>query len=190
MNIVIANCQTPKDTFAVADMALMTRDLDSAMTGYKKAETLPGANADTISRARRGEAAVDKARTNAKQQLTLAKDLASKKQFASAIDNFRNAAYLNPRQADAHLGLADSLQKFQKKDSAALREAALHYKAFVALTPTMPEKEQAKYADKSAKCLEIAYKIDSGHPPSKLSTMFGPVASFGKRIGGDIKDAF
>jgi tetratricopeptide (TPR) repeat protein len=160
------------------------------MDGYKKAESLPGANADTISRARRGEAAVDKARTNAKQQLTLAKDLASKKQYASAIDNYRNAAYLNPRQADAHLGLADSLQKFQKKDSAALREAALHYKAFVALTPTMPEKEQAKYAEKSAKCLEIAYKIDSGHPPSKLSSMFGPVASFGKRIGNDIKDAF
>jgi tetratricopeptide (TPR) repeat protein len=187
MNTVIANAQTAKATFAIADMALMTRDLDSATSAYQKAETFGGP--ETLSRARRGESAVDKARSNAKQQLTLAKDLSSKKQWASAIDNYRNAQYLNPRLADAHLGLAESLQKFEKKDSSALREAALHYKAFVALTPTMPEKEQTKYAEKANKCMEIAYKIDSGHPPSRLSAVFGPVSNLGKKIGNGVKNA-
>ena len=91
------------DTFAVADIALMTRDLDSAEAGFRKSQTFPGT--DNGSRAQRGLDAVSKARTKAQQQLTFAKDLAAKKQYASAIDNFRSAGYLNPRLADAHLGL-------------------------------------------------------------------------------------
>lgn len=186
MSTVIANCQTPLDTLAVADIALMTRDLDSAEGAYNKADSFN--QGDYSKRARRGLDAVSNARAKAKSELTLAQDLASKKQFASGIDKFRSAAYLNPRLADAHVGLAEALQKFSGNNSAALREASLHYKAFVALTPNMPEKEQQKYAKKAEKCIEVAYKIDQGHPPSKLSTMFSPVTALGKKIGNDIKN--
>ncbi|MBY0549157.1 MAG: tetratricopeptide repeat protein [Candidatus Obscuribacterales bacterium] len=188
MSTVIQNCQSASDTLAVADMALLTRDLDSADAAYNKALSFPGV--DSQARARRGVDAVANARTKAKSELTFATDLASKKQLASAIDKFRSAAYLNPRLADAHLGLAEALQKFQKDNSAALREASLHYKSYIALTPGLPEKEQTKISKRAEKCLEVAFKIDQGHPPSKLSTFFGPVGSFGKKVGSEIKSAF
>ena len=187
MNTVIQNCQNAKDTFAVADIALMTRDLDSAANAYTKAKTFPGA--DTQSRAQRGLAAVITARQKAQQDLTLAKDLASRKQFASAIDKFRSAAYQNPRMSDAHLGLAEALQKFQKDNSAGLREAALHFKAYLTLAPNLPEKEREKISKRAEKCLEIAYKIDRGHPPSKLSSLFAPVGGLAGKVGSGIKNA-
>jgi tetratricopeptide (TPR) repeat protein len=187
MQTVIQNCQTAKDTLAVADIALMTRDLDSAQAAYTKASTM--GDSDSQSRAKRGLDAVSSARTKATQALTLATDLARKKQYASGVDQYRNAAYLNPRLADAHLGLAETLQKFMNKDSSALREASLHYKAYIALSPNLPEKEQTKIAKKAEKCMEIAYKIDSGHPPSKFATLLDPVSNLGKKVGSGIKSA-
>jgi tetratricopeptide (TPR) repeat protein len=187
MQTVIQNCQTPKDTLAVADIALMTRDLDSAQAAYTKASTMN--DPDSQARAKRGLDAVASARTKAAQALTLATDLTRKKQFASGLDQYRSAAYLNPRLADAHLGLAETLQKFMNKDSAALREASLHYKAYIALTPDLPEKEQTKLSKKAEKCLEVAYKIDSGHPPSKFATLLAPLGNLGKQVGSGIKSA-
>ncbi len=188
MSTVIQNCQTPDQTFAVADMALLTRDLDSAETAYKKGGTFSGA--DTASRSQRGLAAVVAARTKSQQELTLAKDLASKKQFASAIDRYRSAAYLNPRLADAHLGLAEALEKFQKKDAPSLREAAQNFRAYIALQSDLPEKEREKISKRADKCIEIAYKIDQGHPPSSLSSLLKPVGTIGSKVGSGIKDIF
>jgi tetratricopeptide (TPR) repeat protein len=183
MQTVIQNCQTSKDVLAVADIALLTRDLDSAQAAYTKASTM--GDTDSQSRARRGLDAVSSARTKATQALTLGQGLTNRKQFASAVDQYRSAAYLNPRLADAHLGLAETLQKYLNKDSAALREASLHYKAYIALSPDLPQKEQTKLSNKAEKCLEIAYKIDSGHPPSKFSTLLDPI----KKVGSGIKSA-
>jgi hypothetical protein len=81
-------------------MSLLIHDLDSATAAYKKAGTFPGQ--DTNARAQRGLANVGSARDKAKQSLTLANDLAKRAQLASAIDNYRAAAYANPRLADAH----------------------------------------------------------------------------------------
>lgn len=188
MSTVIQNCQNAPDTFAVADIALMTRDLDSAEAAYNKAGSFPGD--DVQSRAKRGVAAVGSARQKAQQDYNMAKDLASKNQFASALDKYRSAAYLNPRLAPAHLGLADALQKFERKDSSALREAAMHVKAYIALTPNLPEKEQAKLTKRVAKCMEVAYKIDQGHPPSRISSVFAPVGNLSRKVGSGIKGAF
>jgi len=187
MATVIGNCQNAKDAFAVGDMALMIRDLDSAESAYNKAGSFGGA--DVTSRSQRGLAAVSSARTKAQQDLTMATDLAKKSQFASGLDKFRSAAYLNPRLSQAHLGLAQTLEKFEKKQSPALREASLHFKAYLALEPGLPEKEREKISKRADKCLEIAYKIDSGHPPSKLSAFLSPVGNLGRKVGEQIKEA-
>ncbi|MGL1260130.1 hypothetical protein ACSTKG_00045, partial [Vibrio parahaemolyticus] len=70
---------------------------------------------------------------------------AKRKQYTSGIDNYRNAAYLDPRLSDAHLGLAEALKKDYEKDPARLREAAAQFRAYVSLMPILPEKEREKY---------------------------------------------
>ena len=188
MQTVINNCQTAEQLFSVADMALLTRDLDSAEIAYKRAGTQTGT--DVTARSQRGLAAVASARQKAQQALTLGKDLSNRTQLASAIDQFRTAAYLNPRLANAHLGLAEALEKFQKKDAAALREASLHFNAYLALQTNLPQKEREKITKRSEKCLETAYNIDQGHPPSRLSSLLEPVGAIKQKIGSGIKDIF
>lgn len=156
MNGVINNTNDPKQLLAVADISLMNKDLDSAAAAYQKASTIP----DVSARARRGLDAVAKAKDDAQKELTFANDLAKRKQLASGIDKYRNAAFLNPRLADAHLGLAEALKKFLSKNPPSLREAALHYRAYVSLTPNMPEKDREKYYKLAAKLEEKAYKIE------------------------------
>ncbi len=181
MSTVIQNCQNASDTFAVADMSLLIHDLDSATAAYQKAATFPGQS--NVARSQRGLAQVSQARDKAKQSLTLASDLARKGQLASAIDNYRAAAYANPRLADAHVGLAEALQKYGKRDASALREASLHYKAYTALEPNMPDKEREKIAKRAADCQEAAFKIDHGQSPSKLSSLFKPIKHVGRAVG-------
>lgn len=160
MQTVINNSNDSKQLLAVADISLMDRDLDSAQAAYTKASSLPDASA----RAKRGLDQVAKARDNARQELTFANDLARKKQLASSIDKYRNAAYLNPRLADAHFGLAEALKKFFPKNPPSLREAAQHYRAYISLSPTMPEKEREKINKMADKLIEKAYKIERKQP--------------------------
>jgi tetratricopeptide (TPR) repeat protein len=160
MQTVINNSNDSKQLLAVADISLMNRDLDSAQAAYTKASTLPDASA----RAKRGLDQVAKAREDARKELTFANDLARKKQLASGIDKYRNAAYLNPRLADAHFGLAEALKKFFPKNPASLREAAQHYRAFISLSPNMPEKEREKINKMADKLVEKAYKIEQKQP--------------------------
>ncbi len=144
MLTVINNCKTADQLFSVADMAFLIRDLDSAETAYNRAGTKAGAA--VVGRVQRGLAAVTNARQKAQQELNLASDLARKNQLASAIDRYRSAAYLNPRLANAHLGLAEALEKFEKKDAASLREASLHFKAYLSLQTNLPEKSGKRLA--------------------------------------------
>jgi tetratricopeptide (TPR) repeat protein len=188
MATVIGNCQDATSAFAVADMALLIRDLDSAEQAYKKAGTFPGA--DIASRTKRGINAINAARQKSQEELNMASDLSRKGQFASGIDKYRSAAFQNPRLAAAHLGLAETLEKFQKKKSAALREAALQYRAYLALSPNLPEKEREKISKRADKCQEVALKIDQGRPPTALGTIFRPVGNFGKKVGDGVKQAF
>lgn len=155
MNTVIGNANDAKQAFAVADLALMIRDLDSAEAGYKKASTFNGAQ----ERSTRGLGNVAKARETAKQDLNLAKDLAKRKQYASAIDKFHQAIFDNPRVADARLSLAQTLERIPQPKSSDIREAAVQYKAYLALTPDMPPKEVEKYTKKIASLEERAFKL-------------------------------
>ncbi len=192
MQTVIGNCTTAEQAFSVGDMALMIRDLDSAEAAYKRAASFgSGEKADSqdvSARATRSLYKVGQARDKAQQELTMAKDLANKKQYPSAIDKFRNAAYLNPRQSQAHLGLAETLEKLFKNKAPSMREAALHYRAYVSLEPNMPEKQKEKFAKKADKCDEVAYKIEQGKPPSKLSAVFAPFGTFASKVENGIKE--
>ncbi len=156
MQTVINNQTDPKQLFALADLSLMIHDLTSATIAYQKADSFP--NCDE--RAKRGLNAVAKVRADSQKSLNLANDLSKRKQLASSIDNYRQAAYLNPRLADAHYGLAEALKKYYAKDPAHLREAAAQYKAYVALTPNLPDKDKEKIQKTAEKCIEKAYDIE------------------------------
>lgn len=156
MNQVIMSSTDMKQTFAVGDLALMIKDLDAADAAYKKAATYPGGE----ERAKRGSSLVAKAREEARQDLTLADDLARKKQLASAVDKYHAAIYENPRVPDARIGLANTLEKLNPPASKDLREAVTQIKAYIALTPQLPPKELEKLNKRMSKLEEKAYKID------------------------------
>ncbi len=156
MGIVIGNAKNAKETFAVADLSLMIKDLDSAEAGYKKAGTFPKA----AKRSKRGLNLVAKAKESARQDLTLADDLARKRQLASAIDKYHAAVYANPKVPDTRYGLAKTLERLRPKTSRDLREAATQYKAYIALSPSLPEKELRKLNKRISRLEEKAYKLE------------------------------
>lgn len=147
MQTVIAHAPNAKQAFAIGDMALMIRDLDSAEAAYRKAGSFPG----TAERVRRGVANISKSRETARRNLTLAADLSRKKMMGSAVDTYHDAVFANPKAADARIGLAKALEASAKPTPVTMREAAFQYRAYVALMPTMPPKEQQKFLSKADK---------------------------------------
>lgn len=156
MSTVISNARDAKQTFAVADLALMIHDLDSAESAYRKAATIPGG----AERARRGLAQVAKVREAARRHLTLASDLSRKKMTGSAIDTYHEAVFNNPKMPEARIGLAKALDSVSRPSAIQLREAATQYRAYVALVPSMPAKEQQKFLKKAEKLDTKAGKIE------------------------------
>ena len=156
MNTVIANAQTSKQAFAVADLALMIKDLNNAESAYKKAASMPGGD----ERAKRGLASVAKAKDSARQDLTMADDLARKGQLASAIDKYHSAIYGNPKVADSRLGVAKTLERLKPETSKDLKEAVVQYTAYGSLSPNLPPKEKEKLDKKIEKLKEKAYKVE------------------------------
>ncbi len=156
MQMVINNQTDPKQLCALADLSLLIHDLQSASLAYQRASQMPAGAA----RGKRGLSQVAKAQSDAQKSLNLASDLAKRKQLASSIDNYRNAAYLNPRMPDAHLGLAEALKKYYEKDPPHLREAAAQFRAYLSLTPNLPEKEREKIQKTAEKCDEKAFNIE------------------------------
>jgi tetratricopeptide (TPR) repeat protein len=165
MSIVIANANDPKQAFAVGDLALMIKDLDDAEAAYKKASTMPGTS--TAERAKRGLDLVAKARDSARQEQTLADDLAKRKQLASAIDKYHAAVFDNPKYADSRMGLARALESVRPEKSTNFREAAVQLKAYMALTPTLPPKETEKLNKKINNLNEKAYKLEQKEKQGK-----------------------
>jgi tetratricopeptide (TPR) repeat protein len=144
---VLARTPNAKQTFALADLELMIHDLDNAQAAYTKAAAMPG-GAD---RARRGLSQVTKARESARKNMTLASDFARKGMSGSAVDAFHDTVFQNPKSADARLGLAKALEDVSKATPVQLRESAFQFRAYVALSPTMPPKEQQHFLSKAEK---------------------------------------
>jgi len=153
---VLGSATDAKQTFAVADLALMIKDLPNAEAAYKKAGTMHGGE----ERAKRGLDLVSRAQDAAKQDLTLADDLARKKQLASAIDKYHSSIYGNPKVAAARLGLGQTLEKLSPAASKDLREAIVQYRAYISLSPDLPPKELEKLNKKIANLESKAYKLE------------------------------
>jgi tetratricopeptide (TPR) repeat protein len=156
MNCVIGNANGTKELFAIADLALMIKDLDSAEKAYRKAGAMP----DGEKRGNRGLTLVAKARESARQDLTLAEDLARRKQLASAIDKFHSSIFSDPRRAEARDGLGQSLERLYPDSAKDLREAVNQYRAYIALSPSLPEKDKEKLEKHITKVESKAYKLD------------------------------
>jgi tetratricopeptide (TPR) repeat protein len=156
MGTVIANAADPKQAFAVADLSLMIKDLDDAEAAYKKAASMPGGQ----ERAKIGMDKVATARKAAKEDRTLAEDLAKKKQLNSAVDKFHDSVFGNPKDGDTRQGLALALEQQKPPHPPALREAVTQYKAYISLTPDMPPKELEKLQKHMTNLEEKANKLE------------------------------
>lgn len=156
MNMAMANANAPKQIFALADLALMIKDLPTAEAAYRKAYSMPGSD----QRAKRGLDMVARAKDSARQDLTLADDLARRKQLASAIDKYHSAIYGNPKVPDARIGLARTLERLSPAESKDLREAIVQYQAYLSLSPNLDPKEQEKITKRIDKLQTKAAKLE------------------------------
>lgn len=152
----VLNDQTdPKQTYAVADIAFMIKDLDNAEAAYKKALSLSG----SPERGNAGLAKVAQARATAADETRVANELSKKNQFDGAISKYRNATATNPTLADARFGLARALEKSKNPNSAALLEAVQQYNYYLNLRTDMPAKDREKMVKDTAKLNEKALKL-------------------------------
>ncbi len=155
MKDVIAHGSEPKQLLAVADLAVMIKELDSAEQAYQKASAM-----GFVDRANRGLASIGRIRQEAGKNVRLAGDLFSRNQLASAVDNYRQATFNNPRLPDARLGIARSEERLSPKSPEALRDAAVQYRAYMALAPNLPEKNRAKMDKHVTRIESKALKIE------------------------------
>lgn len=155
MHAVIASTSQPQDVLAVADLALMIKDLKSAEMAYKKVETM-----GKQKRAKRGMEGVSRIRKKSLRQLTLAEDLRRRRMLPSAVDSYRQAIANNPQLADARIGLAEAERRLYKKSPNGLRDSAIQYKAYMDLSPNLPEKEVKKLNKRIEKLNKKAFKIE------------------------------
>jgi tetratricopeptide (TPR) repeat protein len=159
---VVSRVSDPKQTLAVADLAVMIDDLDNAEAAYKKAQSA-GANADRVER---GLAQVAKLRQQALDDVKVAGELMKKKQHGGAAERYRDAISVNPKLAEARLGLAQTLEKTPKPTASVLSEAAQQYRNYLALKSDLPEKDRQKMllqADKlSSKAAKLGQRRSGG----------------------------
>jgi len=140
MKTVIDSSADPFAVLAVADLALMIKDLDSAEAGYKKALGSQGCE----DRARRGLSNVAASRESARQLLTMANDLAARKQYRSSVDKYRSAIFADPKYGAARLGLARALEKVGKSSEQNLQDSAREYRAYLSLETGLSSKQKDK----------------------------------------------
>lgn len=155
-NTLVANANSAKSLAALGDLTLMIKDLSNAELAFKKLAAMPGGQESS----KRGLHLVAKAREVTKQDLNLANDLARRKQFNSAVDKYHTAIFNDPRNAQARLGLAETLERFFQQDSKALRESVMQYKAYESLTPGLPPKELERLHKVTARLEMRATKLE------------------------------
>lgn len=155
MQTVVGSVNDPKQAFAVADVAMLNKDLDNAEAANKKALSLSGAP----ERAQRGLDEVARLRKASIEDVRVADELFKKNQLDGAIDRYRHAVSTNPTLADARLGLARSLEKMQKATSSMLSESAMQYQNYMTLNPNQPIKEAERMRQNIAKLRDKAAKL-------------------------------
>ncbi|MBX9669040.1 MAG: tetratricopeptide repeat protein [Candidatus Obscuribacterales bacterium] len=150
MQEVIGRLNDSKQSFAVGDVALMIKDLDDAEAAYKKAQSLSG----SPDRVQRGLNEVTRLRKSAVDDTKVADELAKKNQWDGALDRYRQAVAVNPKYADARVGLARALEKKKKPSSANLAESAMQYENYLVLKTDLPTKDAEKMRQQIGKLRE------------------------------------
>jgi len=163
MSTVINGLTDPKQTFAVADVALMIKDLDNAELAYKKALALSGAP----DRSQRGTDEVVRLRKVALEDVRVGDELSKKKQLDGAADRYRHAIATNPKLADARLGLAQTLEKMPKASASVFSEAAQQYQNYLALKTDLPSKQLDRFNSAIKKLKDKAAKLAEKESRSK-----------------------
>lgn len=139
MQDVIKNTKSASDAVALAEIAMLNMDHESAALAFAKAAELGDSQ-----RAQFGIAAINRLRQSANERLHLADDLAKRNQLVSAADGYRDAIAANPRLAEAHLGLAKVEEKLSPKSATSLDNAVKELQAFIDLRKSIPEAEKAR----------------------------------------------
>lgn len=160
---VINRLSDPKQSFAVGDVALMIKDLDNAQAAYQKAQSLSG----SPDRVQRGLQEIARLRKSALEDVKVADELAKKNQWDGAVDRYRHAVSVNPKLADARVGLARSLEKSKKPSSTVLAEAAAQYENYLVLKTDLPAKETEKMREQIAKLKEKSAQMSQKEQKNK-----------------------
>jgi tetratricopeptide (TPR) repeat protein len=155
-----------KDAFAIADLAYSLRAMDAAETAFRKGLTF--VNADV--RAKKGLEACNTARQLAAADFVQAEDLLRRHLYDQAAAKYRSAVFGDPRNAEAHLGLAQCLEKIspgQSTNSAKVyRDAITQYRLYLKLAAGVPARIADKYNRKIARLDELARKYEGATPAS------------------------
>lgn len=155
LNTVTNNMTDAKQTYAVGDIAVMLKSLNSAETAYKKGLQLGG----TPDRGQRGLTQVAQLRKAAVDGTKIANELAKKKQWDGAIAKYREALSDNPAYPEARFGLAEALEDGPKDSIPTLSEAAQQYQVYLTLATDLPTKEREKMSNLIEKLTEKVQKM-------------------------------
>jgi len=155
LNLVVQNQTDAKQTYAVADIAVMVRALDVAQAAYNKGLSQGG----SPDRGQRGLKQVAQLKQQAKEATAVANELAKKKQWDGAMAKYREALKANPMFADARYGLAESLDKGPKDSVPTLSESAQQYQYYLGLATDLTPKDREKLTDTIEKLNEKVAKM-------------------------------
>jgi tetratricopeptide (TPR) repeat protein len=163
-----------KDAFAIADLAYSLRAMDAAEAAFRKGITFVNSEA----RARKGLEACTTARQLASADFVQAEDMTRRHLYDQAAAKYRSAVFGDPRNAEAHLGLAQCLERITSGQSAGsakiYRDAITQYRLYLRLAPGVPARVADKCNRKIAHLDELARKYEGSGSPAARSASGRP----------------
>ncbi len=154
-NAVTNDLKDPKQLYAVADIAVLTRSLDSAEAAYKKSLALGG----SPERGQVGLKKVADLKKSASDTAAIAAELAHKRQWDGAIAKFRESLKENPALPAARYGLASALEEGPDDSVPTLSESAKQYQYYLAVATDLTERDREKLTDLIGKLNDKVAKL-------------------------------
>jgi tetratricopeptide (TPR) repeat protein len=154
-NAVTNDLKDPKQLYAVADIAVLTRSLDGAEAAYKKSLALGG----SPERGQVGLKKVADLKKSASDTAAIAAELAHKRQWDGAIAKFRESLKENPALPAARYGLASALQEGPEDSVPTLSESAKQYQYYLAVATDLTDRDREKLTDLIGKLNDKVAKL-------------------------------
>lgn len=154
-NEVTNNLKDPKQLYAVADIAQLTRSLDAAEAAYKKSLALGG----NPERGQVGLKKVADLKSASADASAVAAELAHKRQWDGAIAKFREALKDNPALPSARYGLAEALEEGPDDSVPTLTESAKNYQYYLAVATDLTDRDREKLTDLIGKLNDKVAKL-------------------------------